>query len=321
MQDITNEKIIDKRTFDGANGNKICMEIDGTWQVVKIPAIRENGIAANDSYTEYIGSHVAKLLGYSAHSTSLAKMDTPQGEKIVVMCEDVTDRYKSIELKITPFYNIMNSLYKDERAGRDTKLTSILKACEEQTLVDPNELKEFVAFTFALDTLLGNFDRHNGNWGLIIPENDIPVISPRYDFGSCLLSRANDEIIKDILDPASNALNQRIYQFPTAAVKDEKGNKIKYYEFWSTLKDNNYLREEDKGLFYTALKNLKESYDNNRDSIISFINESEIPSNLKDFYKTYIDARFEKIIDKSFDMNKEYFDFDDYYIDEDELEH
>lgn len=307
MQNITNEKIINKRTFDGANGNKICMEIGGTWQVVKIPAIRENGIAANDSYTEYIGSHVAKLLGYEAHSTSLAKMDTPQGEKVVVMCEDVTNRYKSIELKITPFYNIMNSLYKDERAGRDTKLTSILKACEEQTLVNSNKVREFVASTFALDSLLGNFDRHNGNWGFIIPKNEKPIISPRYDFGSCLLSRANDEIIKDILDPNSNALNQRIYQFPTAAVKDDKGNKIKYFEFWNTLKDNTYLSEDEKELFFTALENLKESYEENKESIEDFINFSSIPDLLKTFYKTYIDARYEKIILHCYEANKDYF--------------
>lgn len=40
---------------------------------------------------------------------------------------------------------------------------------------------------FIVDALLGSFDRHNGNWGVLVDEErQTAEIAPIYDCGSCL---------------------------------------------------------------------------------------------------------------------------------------
>ena len=40
---------------------------------------------------------------------------------------------------------------------------------------------------FIVDAFLGNFDRHNGNWGILVDEcKKTAEIAPVYDCGSCL---------------------------------------------------------------------------------------------------------------------------------------
>lgn len=49
---------------------------------------------------------------------------------------------------------------------------------------------------FIADCLVGNFDRHNGNWGFLINENLKKIeIAPIYDCGSCLYPQLDDEKI------------------------------------------------------------------------------------------------------------------------------
>lgn len=67
---------------------------------------------------------------------------------------------------------------------------------------------------FAVDALLGNFDRHNGNWGFLYdPKNDRREIAPVYDCGSCLLPQADDAVMRAVLTD-KEALDLRIYRFP-----------------------------------------------------------------------------------------------------------
>ena len=52
---------------------------------------------------------------------------------------------------------------------------------------------------FAADALLGNFDRHNGNWGFLYdPKNKQREIAPVYDCGSCLLPQADEETLQEV---------------------------------------------------------------------------------------------------------------------------
>ncbi|TCU66892.1 hypothetical protein EV204_1132 [Tissierella praeacuta] len=47
-----------------------------------------------------------------------------------------------------------------------------MKAIDEQFLVEPQKLKDFFWDMFIADAFLGNFDRHNGNWGILIDEQN-----------------------------------------------------------------------------------------------------------------------------------------------------
>ena len=40
---------------------------------------------------------------------------------------------------------------------------------------------------FVIDSLIGNTDRHNGNWGFLVNKSTDKIkFSPIYDCGSCL---------------------------------------------------------------------------------------------------------------------------------------
>ena len=51
------------------------------------------------------------------------------------------------------------------------------------------------------DALLGNFDRHNGNWGILVDEeSQTAEIAPVYDCGSCLYPQLGAHEMQAVLD-------------------------------------------------------------------------------------------------------------------------
>ena len=69
---------------------------------------------------------------------------------------------------------------------------------------------------FIVDALIGNWDRHNGNWGFLYnPETDKISLDPIYDCGSCLFPQADDEIMRKTLDDPAE-LEIRIFERPNS---------------------------------------------------------------------------------------------------------
>ena len=133
---------------------------------------------------------------------------------------------------------------------------------------------------FVIDALLGNFDRHNGNWGFLYdPERKTTDIAPVYDCGSCLLPQADETVMKSVLEN-EEALHQRIFRFPTSAIKMD-GRKINYYDF---------LTKAENMDCNAALESIYERLD--MEEINRFIDEVPYAGDLqKEFYKHYIRAR------------------------------
>ena len=156
------------------------------------------------------------------------------------------------------------------------------------------ELKEFFWNLFIADAFVGNFDRHNGNWGFLINEKNKKIeIAPIYDCASCLYPQLTDERMKQIINDEQE-IEARVYVFPTSALK-ENDKKINYFEYISSLKNedcNNAL------LRIVPLINL--------DEINNIIDNTEMISEIrKKFYKRILKERYERIIKYSFDKLKE----------------
>ncbi len=147
---------------------------------------------------------------------------------------------------------------------------------------------------FVVDAFMGNFDRHNGNWGFLYnPNTKSTEIAPVYDCGSCLLSQADDTVMHNILE-IEGELNARLYHFPTSAIK-YNGTKIKYYDFMVSSK-NEDLKE--------AVKRIVPKIDIKR--INNFVDDVPYITELqKEFYKTYIAARYEKILLPVFEQTQD----------------
>jgi len=70
----------------------------------------------------------------------------------------------------------------------ETEISDIMEVLlESHSLIDVKKIKEKFFEMFIIDCLIGNTDRHNGNWGFLLNKETKEIkFSPIYDCGSCL---------------------------------------------------------------------------------------------------------------------------------------
>ena len=147
----------------------------------------------NNAFSEYIGSNIFKIVGFKTQNTVLGKYKYNGREKIVCACEDFTDN----ENVLYEFENLALSTNLDKKI--ETELNDIIEVIEESKMINHVETKEKFWDMFIIDSLIGNTDRHNGNWGFLLNKNTGKVeFSPIYDCGSCLNPMLEDEEIEKI---------------------------------------------------------------------------------------------------------------------------
>ena len=291
MTDFTNCRIIPGRAYNGANGSKIAVDFEGEMYMLKFPPSAE-GKPTDLSYTnscisEHIASSIFNMLGIKAQSTMLGTFTIRGKEKIVCACKDFTSGGK----RLFDFCSIKNTVLDSDSNGSGTELADIMDAVDKQQYVSPTLVREHFWNMFIADALLGNFDRHNGNWGFLYDDDkEEAQIAPVFDCGSCLLPQADENVMRKVLANESE-LHARVYQFPTSAIK-LNGRKINYYDFLNHT-DNDDCRE--------ALKRITPRID--MDEIFGFIDSIPCITELhKEFYKKYICSRYELIICPAFDL-------------------
>lgn len=288
MIDFTTCEVNKFKAYGGANGNKIHVIYEGNGYMLKFPLIpgrNKNMSYSNGCISEYLACHIYELLGIRVQDTLLGTYTDKRGkEKIVVACRDFTDGGK----KLIEFAQLKNTCVDSEQNGYGTELSSIMAAIGEQTLVPQQEMVRFFWDMFIVDTLLGNFDRHNGNWGILVDEEkQTAQMAPVYDCGSCLYPQMAVEDMKGVLENESE-IDRRIFVFPTSSV-EEDGKKISYFEFISSLKNPDCN---------AALKRIYARIDMGK--INRLIEETPfITSVQKDFYQIMLRERKEKILDYS----------------------
>lgn len=295
LNNFNNYKINKFKYYDGRNGNKICLEDEfGTKYMLKTPPVKnekdENKYYTNGCISEHIGCLIYKSLGFKTQETKLGLYNINGKNKLCVLCKDFEINNK----KLFKFAEIKNSIISSSENGFGVELSSVLEAIEEQSNIDPIKLKEFYFDMFIVDAFLGNFDRHNGNWGLLLDDiNKTSEIAPIYDCGSCLYPALDDEKIKEILSNPEE-IEARIYIFPNSILKIN-GQKINYFEYISSLKNKDCNE---------ALKRIGRKI--NLDKINKIIDGIEEISDIrKEFYKTILKLRKEKIIDYSLNLLSE----------------
>ena len=275
------------KSYAGANGSKIAVIYSGELYMLKFPgAARQNQEMsyANGCVSEYLGSHIFSLAGIPAQETLLGTYRIKGKEKIVVACKDFTGN----GLVLQDFTSMKNTVLDSDSNGTGTELEDILEAIEKQTMMDPAVLTQHFWDMFIVDALIGNWDRHNGNWGFLYnPLTDEVQIAPVFDCGSALFPQADETIMRAVLeDPAEREL--RIFDRPQSAIR-QNGQKINYFGFISSLKQsdcNAALKRIAPRLQLQALSALVES-------------TPCLTDLQRDFYITMLSERKERILDFS----------------------
>ena len=287
MIDFTNLPVRNK-TYAGANGSKISVLYNNELYMLKFPAvpvINKEMSYANGCVSEYLGCHIFESIGIPVQKTMLGTYTKNGKQKIVVACKDFT----AGGLVLQDFASLKNTIIDSAHNGYGTELSDIVKTLEEQTAIDSKLLTDWFWDMFIVDALIGNWDRHNGNWGFLYnPETDKISLAPIYDFGSCLFPQADAEIMRKTLNYTAE-LEIRIFERPFSGIKIN-GQKIQYFKFISSLENKDCNK---------ALKRILPRIDINK--IYRIVDETPFISDLqREFYKTMLRERKERILDFSY---------------------
>ena len=267
--------------FSGAE-KKFEIIIDGHRYIVKFQKNSEVGLTYN-YVSEYLGSHIFQSIGILVQETFLGTYD---GKNVVVM-----KNFLEAEDALVAFNGVgESSLERDKELYQYTYEDITAMLMENMKSTNVAETIERFWDMFIVDALIGNFDRHGGNWGFIKRDNKYRI-APVYDNGSSLYPKLNtDEKIAEVL-ASQEDIDKRIYQFPTSHIK-VKNKKSSYFEVISSLQ---FEACND------ALKRIVPRIDLER--INRIIDEIEGISELrKQFYKTMLQQRYEKILMYSYRM-------------------
>lgn len=282
--DFTNCKVDPSYLYGGSNGKKIGIEYNGEMYMLKFPnkIDKKDGEYSNSIFSEHIACQIFKSMGFEVQETLLGSYTLGNGIcKDVVACKDFT--VGGYVLK--EFAELKNSVITTSNSGYGTDLEEVLETIKEQTLVDSNALMEYFWCLFIGDALLGNFDRHNGNWGFLIKRGvDEVKFAPIYDCCSCLYPQLDDKMMEIYLQD-ENELEKRTYIFPNSALK-LGGNKINYYEFINSLTNKDCNKALLKVYPRIDLKRIDDIIDRT----------ANISSIRKEFYKTIVKKRYECIL-------------------------
>ena len=268
-------------TYRGSEKKKTLI-YDNKKYLVKFPdPIREknkNISYINNAFSEYVGSNIFKIVGFKTQNTILGTYTYNGKEKIVCACEDFTDENHILY----EFEKLALSANPDKKI--ETELEDIIGVIEETKIETKDNIKEKFWDMFIIDSLIGNTDRHNGNWGILVNvRSNMAEFAPIYDCGSCLNPMLDEKDIEKLNNTEIKNLAINCY----SCIK-ENGKKINYMTFIKSLKNEDCNK---------AILRVFEKI--NLDKINKFIdNISCMTSNRKDFYKEIIYLRY-KILEET----------------------
>lgn len=273
MIDFTNA-IEEFNKYKGSEKKKTLI-YDSKRYLVKFPdPIREknkNISYINNAYSEYVGSNIFRIVGFKVQNTILGKYKYNGNDKIVCACEDFTDE----ENELYEFESIALSSNPDKKIG--TEVEDIMEVIQTNKMICPDTSKMFWKM-FIIDALIGNTDRHNGNWGFLINVKTQKIeFSPIYDCGSCLNPLLEDTEIEKLDEIAIKNLAINCY-----SCLRENGKRINYINYIKKMK-NKECNDAIEEIFLDIKIN----------EINKFIDEIEGISNIrKTFYKSIINYRY-----------------------------
>jgi len=273
------------RAYNGANGKKLAVAFDGGVWLLKFPpnaaAVPNELSYSNSCFSEHLGSEIFRLLGVAAQETRLGTFRNGR-EHVVCACRDFTVPGK----RLIDFCSVKNTVLDTGSGGGGTELSDLLSTIDGQLFVDPVLVRGRFWEMFVVDAWLGNFDRHNGNWGFLVDDATGEIeLAPVFDCGSCLLPQANERIMMAMLNDEQE-MNARIFTFPNSMVKQD-GRKIGYSKF---------MRESQDEDFRSAYRRLTPLI--NQLDFSSVVGEMPYLSDLqRRFYCTYLEARRRALFD------------------------
>ena len=234
--------------YGGNAGAKEAICYDNSAWMVKYPKSTRELTNPQISYTtspisEYLGSKIYETFEIPVHETILGT----RKNKVVVACRDFTKKldeklpHWSHTKTLVPFHDLKNSFMSSDieaysGTGSETLLDEVLATISGQELLQSIEgVIERFWDMFVIDAFIGNNDRNNGNWGILIDQKTGEVsLAPVYDNGSAFFNkRSLQQMEKRLVD--ETAMQEDAHGTATCAYKyvglDNEGHRINPFRF------------------------------------------------------------------------------------------
>lgn len=282
-----------QRMYGGTAGRKMGITYEGKDYLLKFPGnLKEQQMKninlsySNSPVCEYIGSKIYELVGLPVHHTILGT----RNEKIVVACEDFLgdgDRlYEFDKIKVTfePHFLDSNG---NETNGVGVDLYEIMMTIQEHPfLKDISGVKEHFWNMFVMDALIGNTDRNNSNWGIILRKDGLKEIAPVYDNGNCLNNKWDDEKMQIVMND-TDKMEAEAYK-ARRCIFELHGKRVNPYHIMESME---YQECSE------AIRRLTPKIGSSMNKIQEMIKEIPIISEIqKQFFTSIIEYRYENVL-------------------------
>jgi hypothetical protein len=245
---------------------------------VRSDKFKENLSYKNNQFSEYIGSRIFKSCGFNTQDTLLGYFTDVSGkEKTVVACKDFTQDGSTLY----EFAKVANQTLVD-KSIRNSSIEDVYSIVEEASIIkDKNEVIAKFWDMFVVDALIGNRDRHFGNWGLLETNGELSF-APIYDCGSSLSALLDDENMEAALKAPAKI---KEHSFNVTSCYLMNGKRVVYHEIFAAPPQD----------LADAIKRIVPHID--MDKVTAIINDTPAMSDVRKKYLIKaVDMRYTQII-------------------------
>lgn len=210
---------------------KTTLLYNGVVYMIKFPdPVREKSNSLsymNNQFSEYIGCRIFEACGFLTQETVLGTYTDKSGKsKIVVGCKDFTQDGATLH----EFSKLGNSVVTlDEKIKASIENVRLIIK-ETDLIKDKAGILDRFWDMFVVDALLGNYDRHLDNWGVLSKDGDISF-APVYDCGSSLGALFSDERMHELLYVPSEFKNE---EYNVKSCYSMAGKRVFYHVIFKT---------------------------------------------------------------------------------------
>lgn len=237
---IVHDSMKNNNIYDG-NTFKFGITVDNQQYIVKFAKDTISSL-----YSEYVASNFIRNLGISCHETWLGMYK----KNLVVIIKDFSTK----DAKLRCYKATRQSSEGTDLSGKTYTYKDVIDLISQHTkMSDENKRKTIIQFwdMFICDAILGNRDRHHGNWGYLTYKDSYRP-APIYDNGASLfpdIERKIDEYINLVnQNKEYKFIEDRAEKFPSSLFQMERPNgeikRTNYYEILSDLGVNKVLAQE-----------------------------------------------------------------------------
>lgn len=218
--------------LDGVT-NKIAVKDGSVKYILKFgkESVKDNTYF-RDYISEFISCRIAKQLGYNVQEVQLGYYDNKECCALT-MFDLSLHSFKSLGASSLD----SDALYKrDIRYNLDWLLE--LKMTSKKFAITQGIYDKWVLDVFFLDMFVGNYDRHENNWGFV-RVNGLYNLAPLYDMGASLFSRQMNEVS----NWTDGQIRDAVVSHSRSAIL-YKGKKKNYFELLDLYSDNDNMQRQ-----------------------------------------------------------------------------